>query len=322
MGRDNVGVERTRTSLHGHQVTLTKTAWLVSLGITLIVSLTGLLIFSSLGAEGIGQAEDRETVGSSSPTWTSADTPTLMPSPGYSGGRLIEANHEWEVVEQAFDGVMMVMVPAGCFEMGTESGGGDDEHPVETICFYDPFWIDKYEVTNRQFNRLNGEARRESRWTEPYLPRDSIIWSEAYAFCERRGAKLPTEAEWEYAARGPDHLIYPWGNEFVEDNVVYWGNSEGQTAVVGSRPDGVSWVGAYDMSGNVWEWVNTIYDQTDFPYPYATDDGRETYDISSQRVLRGGSYRDVEVILRSADRLRNNPVDVHNIFGFRCARSY
>ena len=120
--------------------------------------------------------------------------------------------------------------------------------------------------------------------------------------------------------------MYPWGNEFVEDNVVYYGNSPNEPTVVGSREGGISWVGAYDMSGNVWEWVSTIYDNDgftgEFLYPYATDDGREdSVRTDVARVMRGGSFVNT-LRLRSALRNGNLPDFENNDFGFRCARSY
>ena len=132
----------------------------------------------------------------------------------------------------------MVLVPVGCFMMGS-SDGKADEAPVHEVCFDAPFWIDVYEVTNAQFG-TSGQFDGDDR------PREMMNWQRALAYCQSRGARLPTEAEWEYAARGPDSLIYPWGNAFIADNVVYFLNSENRTWDVGSRPQGVSWVGAYD----------------------------------------------------------------------------
>ena len=113
-------------------------------------------------------------------------------------------------------------------------------------------------------------------------------------------------------------MIYPWGNTFVADNVVYDGNSGGQTANVGSRPGGISWVGAYDLSGNVWEWVSTIYQS----YPYSATDGRESNsDTNSERVGRGGSWDLDSYSLHAAFRYRDDPDFRGSDIGVRCARS-
>lgn len=146
-----------------------------------------------------------------------------------------------------------------------------------------------------------------------------ISWFEAQAYAAWWGGRLPTEAEWEYAARGPEGLIYPWGDDFAADNVVFFSNSGRKTADVGSIPAGVSWVGALDMSGNVWEWVSSLYQ----PYPYKANDGREsTSDTNSGRVLRGGGWNNDVNDLRAAFRGRLTPNDRINSGGFRCARSY
>lgn len=260
-----------------------------------------------------------------SPTLTPSFTPTPTPTPtrtpvppGYPGGPPITANNQWSTVIQAFDGVDMALVPVGCFMMGSEDGSSD-EQPVQRQCIDQPFWIDKTEVTNAQYGS-EGYFKGGNR------PRESINWSDARDFCVSRGARLPTELEWEYAARGPDNLTYPWGNTFVADNVVYEANAD-ETADVGSRPDGVSWVGALDMSGNVWEWVRTIYDtdqQTNaFPYPYRADDGREDLERTDVlRVLRGGSWGNHDSFVRAPYRGWYNPDFRNDYVGLRCARSY
>jgi len=218
---------------------------------------------------------------------------------------------------QYSDTFTMVLVPAGCFMMGSDDGD-EDEQPVHEICFDEPFWIDKYEVTNAQF----GSVGCESRSSQPDQPRNCVTWFEAHDYCEARGGRLPTEAEWEYAARGPDSLTYPWGDDYIAANVIgrddpTYGGEE--TAPVGSRPAGASWVGALDMSGNLWEWTGSIY----AGYPYDAGDGRENMSSDSpHRVLRGGSFLSTSNDLRSANRNRGDPVGVSFIFGFRCARSF
>jgi formylglycine-generating enzyme required for sulfatase activity len=224
----------------------------------------------------------------------------------------ITRNSGWTPASQIFNGVEMVLVPAGCFMMGNEDGV-DDEKPVHQQCFDEPFWIDKYEVTNAQYGSVGCEE-----WSsEPNQPRNCIGWFDAKAYCESRGGRLPSEAEWEYAARGPDNLEYPWGNDFVADNVVYGGYSGG--AAVGSRPDGVSWVGAMDMSGNLWEWTSSIYQD----YPYKSDDGREdSSDTNNLRVFRGGAFSITFPFVRSTGRSFDLPNKYNNLVGFRCVRDF
>jgi formylglycine-generating enzyme required for sulfatase activity len=221
----------------------------------------------------------------------------------------IQKNADWTPVEQEFDGVVMVKVPPGCFNMGNVDGRRD-EKPVSLICFDKAFWIDKTEVTNAAYGS-NGAFSGDLR------PRENLTWVESRDFCVQRSARLPSEAEWEYATRGPDSLIYPWGNELVEDNLVFEKNSGNQTADVGSKPSGVSWVGALDMAGNVWEWTNSIY----APYPFDAKDGREdSANTTSQRVYRGGVGSYIDFAASSAARFRDK-IDSRSWFvGFRCVR--
>ncbi|MCC7447865.1 MAG: formylglycine-generating enzyme family protein [Anaerolineae bacterium] len=229
----------------------------------------------------------------------------------------VTANKQWKPVIEQFDGVDMVLVPPGCFMIGSDAGDSD-EKPVTKLCFDKPFWIDRTEVTNEQFTRLGGQAERTGNWTDPKRPREHITWFEARDFCAKRGARLPTEAEWEYAARGPDNLVYPWGNDFMASSVVYSSNSSGHTAEVGSKPDGASWVGAHDLSGLVWEWVSSLHR----PYPYSAADGRESNsDTRSMRVRRGGSWSDNKDYVRAAKRDGAFPSLAFYNIGFRCARS-
>ncbi len=216
----------------------------------------------------------------------------------------VASNALWTPAVREFDGVKMALVPAGCFMMGSEAGD-PDEQPVNRQCFDRPFWIDVFEVTNAEFDLFAGEAGHPSNHTDPDDPREQITWLEASTFCKLRASYLPTEAEWEYAARGPDDLTYPWGNPFVRENAIW---NSGQTAPVGSRPQNASWVGALDMSGNVWEWVSSWY----APYPYSATDGREASENSGKyefRVLRGGSFaNDVPLQLRAPNRASFLPV--------------
>jgi formylglycine-generating enzyme required for sulfatase activity len=215
-----------------------------------------------------------------------------------------------------------------------------------------PFWLDLTPVTNASYAAFveaggyrprYGETEQESYWTpaglawlrssgktgptdhfastKPEQPRVGICWHEAHAYCRWRGGRLPTEAEWEWAARGPDSRTYPWGNDFIsaQAEVVYLENSGGKTAPVGEglRTRAKSWVGALDMSGNVWEWVSSFYR----PYPYESTDEREVADAPDFRVLRGGGWFNPATNLRAAFRFRFDDIDQMSALGFRCARA-
>jgi len=250
-------------------------------------------------------------------TITSAETPPSSAATSTDQGALI-FNDRTRFI-QPFDGIEMARVPSGCFPMGSENGE-DDESPVHEVCFQDPYWIDVYEVTNEQYGSTNPFLDCNVYSSEPQQPVNCVTWNEAAAFCEGRGARLPTEAEWEYAARGPDMLVYPWGNEFEPLSVVYGKNSNNRTALVGSRENGVSWVGAYDMSGNVWEWVSdwyapAYYSDSPSENPQGPEDG-------TNRVLRGGSGSADSFSLRSANRYGNGPAIGYGYIGFRCVRDY
>jgi formylglycine-generating enzyme required for sulfatase activity len=240
-----------------------------------------------------------------------------QPSPTYINP-VITTNDNWEPIKEEFSGVTMVLVPAGCFMMGSETGR-NDEQPVDQVCIGVPFWLDKFEVTQADFERLGGVKANTNRFDGEDRPVEQITWFEAEVFCrEQRGGRLPTEAEWEFAARGSDGLMYPWRGEFVSLNVV-GGDDENETAQVGEniRTGGVSWVGAYDLSGNVWEWVSSVYRD----YPYNLTDGREDLGVIDNRVLRGGSWFNSPDFLRSTERIGAIPSLSDGTVGFRCARS-
>jgi formylglycine-generating enzyme required for sulfatase activity len=220
-------------------------------------------------------------------------------------------NQDWTPVVQTVSGYQMVKVPPGCFMMGSNEGRRD-ERPAHQVCIQAPFWIDRTEVTNTQYGSAGS-------YPGPLHPRENLTWFEARDFCQKRDARLPTEAEWEYAARGPDNLIYPWGNEFVSDNLADDRNmTNNEPADVASYPAGASWVGALDLSGNVWEWVNSVY----LPYPYSADNKREAAeDATSPRVYRSGwlTYNDHGV--SATIRFRKMPGERDWHIGFRCAKS-
>lgn len=222
-------------------------------------------------------------------------------------------NQDWTPYTEAIHEALMAVVPAGCFQMG--SVDRDDEKPVRQVCFEQPFWIDVYEVTNEQYG---GPAPEDPFSTEPSQPRVGVSWHEALAFCESRGARLPTEAEWEYASRGPDGLLFPWGNAFITDNAVYEANSGQLTWAVGSKPGGVSWVGAFDLAGNVYEWVSDAY----AAYPTEAQVNPQGPASGNERVLRGGSWSHPDYTLRSSMRYKFYSTYTSATLGFRCAADY
>lgn len=261
------------------------------------------------------------------PTNTLTPTPTLTPTLTEREKAILLAesgvtsNAEWTPYSEAdAKGVMMMLVPTGCFMMGSEDGE-NDEKPVHEQCLTEPFWIDQTEVTRANYKvcidaQACGFVLMSS--TPNNQPIKSVTWFEASDYCEWRGGRLPTEKEWEYAARGPDNLVYPWGNDFMADNVVFVSNSGGETADVGSIPNGASWVGAVDMSGNLWEWISTLY-SAEYPYSLKWESKTAVY---SMRGLRGGSFFSNASSSRSANRNTDAPDNGDITFGFRCARDF
>jgi formylglycine-generating enzyme required for sulfatase activity/predicted Ser/Thr protein kinase len=230
----------------------------------------------------------------------------------------------------------MVYVPAGEFIMGSDVGG-EDEKPVHTV-YLDAFCIDKTEVTNAQYRKCvkSGVCNAPSNIIYDYAdyaqhPVVDVGWNDADAYCRWAGKRLPTEAEWEKAARGPDGLVYPWGNKFngtklnfADKNTSFdwsdlnWDDGYAGTAPVGSYPDGASPYGALDMAGNVWEWVADWYDSG--YYAISPENNPKGPASGDTRVYRGGSWRAEKPLVRAAERERNPPTSAFANVGFRCAR--
>jgi serine/threonine-protein kinase len=228
------------------------------------------------------------------------------------------------------DGVTMLYVPAGTFSMGSEVS--DDEkpiHPVDLAAYY----IDKFEVTNAAYKRCvdagacaapkkSNSSTRPAYYGNPEFDEYPVIyvdWNMAKTYCEWHDARLPTEAEWEKAARGTDGRTYPWGESIDCEKANYQSSCAGDTKQVGSYLGGVSPYGTYDMAGNVWEWVNDWYDGT--YYQNSPSSNPLGPDTGSSRVLRGGSWGSGDGSARSADRDGNDPAYTYVSFGFRCSRS-
>ena len=228
-----------------------------------------------------------------------------------------------------------VTIPAGEFQMGSENGD-DNEKPVHPVDV-DEFQIGKFEVTNHQYAQCvkagvckgGGLEYQDLAGSRLNLLNDVnyadhpvvvVSWLQAQTYCEWIGARLPTEAEWEKAARGADGRTFPWGNDFPALELLNFNSDIGGAAQVGNYSNGVSPYGVYDMAGNVWEWVNdwyqsdyyaTLGDKTSNPQGPSSGDGR---------VLRGGSWLNLEGNVRSALRGWSYPSDTYSSVGFRCAR--
>lgn len=232
----------------------------------------------------------------------------------------VASNSEWTPEYQTFEGIEYALVPPGCFEMGSNDAAGTlSEQPVHKQCFDRPFWIAVYEVTNAliESSSIEPEAQRQFRGDE--VPRTNVTWFEAAAFCESVGGRLPTEREWEYAARGPDGLRWPFGDQWLPGFVIHAANATSPVDV-GTYPENASWVGALDMVGNVREWTST----GQASYPYDPTDGREdTSDRgNAQRITRGGGFLSGKDFVRSAYREWYDRAFYTADIGLRCARDY
>jgi formylglycine-generating enzyme required for sulfatase activity len=209
--------------------------------------------------------------------------------------------------------------------MGSPDGTGeDDEHPQHTV-YLDEYWIDRTEVTNAQYRWCVEAGACTAPVCETYddaaksdHPVVCVSWYDAQAYCKWAGRRLPTEAEWEKAARGTDGRAYPWGNDSPDCIKAQYGGCAGDTVAVGTKPAGVTPYGALDMAGNVWEWVTDWYDADIYAQlPRENPQGSVS---GPTRVLRGGSWNFAADLIRVANRYWSMP-DAGNVyFGFRCAR--
>lgn len=237
----------------------------------------------------------------------------------------------------------MVLIPAGEFIMGTDSEEANpDQKPAHRV-YLDSFYIDKYEVTKQQYEGfiLAGGYRKKQFWTEEgwefiqkkqierplglgsryFIPASTqpvvgVSWYEANAYARWANKRLPTEAEWEKAARGKDGNNYPWGNEMDFTRVFYLFSRD--SAPVGSYPTGVSPFGVFDMAGNAWEWCVDWYDEFRYQKPFQPSQGRAVY--RTKKVMRGGSWLSGRSEMRSTYRGVNKPDYRNTTVGFRCVR--
>ena len=250
------------------------------------------------------------------PTETLAPTETAIPS---------------EIRDER--NIPMIYIPAGEFTMGSDDSGdvaSKPEHEVELEAFY----IDKFEVTNEMYDACYyakecrapqqlGTATRNTYYANPVFKDYPVIyvdWKWAKAYCEWRGARLPTEAEWEKAARGTDGRLYPWGNEKPDCNFANITGCVGDTTPVDQHELGKSVYGVYGMAGNVMEWTSSLFDY----YPYDAADGRENPDSTKERIVRGGAWNlfgGNSGNVRVDTRVKLFPESAVAYVGIRCAKS-
>ena len=234
----------------------------------------------------------------------------------------------------------MCLIPAGPFVMGS----ADDlpnEAPAHEV-YLDAYYISKTEVNNAEYHQFwfeNGGVNSEHTpisyadefgiWpdianTKPNYPVVGISWESAVAYAEWRGMRLPTEAEWEKAARGTNARRWPWGNTFalrIKNKTFHanvWQQSGSYLQPVGTYPTGVSPYGAYDMAGNVWEWVADWYSDTF--YYRSPDRNPKGPTVGSRRVVKGGSWLNPETFARCSTRIGQHPAIGTSFIGFRLAK--
>ena len=233
------------------------------------------------------------------------------------------------------DGMLLMYVPAGEFLMGAADDdelADDDERPQHTV-YLDAFWIDQTEVTNAMYAQcvaaggceaqdLVDSQTRTGYFEDPAYanyPTTHVSWEEAVAYCTWAGRRLPTEAEWEKAARGTDGRLWPWGNaEPDETRLNFLGNEGGDTTEVGAYPDGASPYGALDMAGNLYEWTADWYSPTYYAESPSENPVGPAEDPDERHSLRGGyfdtSAKYVRVTERDGQSFNRPPW-----IGFRCA---
>jgi len=207
----------------------------------------------------------------------------------------------------------MVYAEPGEFRMGyAGQGAKPDEKPVRDVQIKKGFYIDRYEVTNKQYANFLRESKRPApaHWKDGAYPEGqddfpvvNVTWDDAKAYCQHYGKRLPTAEEWEYAARGPGSKLYPWGNEWASEKSNNFEAGRNGPVKVGEFREGKSWIGTFDQAGNVWEWTAT---------PAPGD--------PNLMIIKGGSFAPLEDRPRASltGRLPKNQAKPN--VGFRCAK--
>lgn len=227
------------------------------------------------------------------------------------------------------DDSSLVLVPEGSFTMGSKQFR--DERPVHRVAL-PSFYIDEYEITVAQYARFLNAKRWSAPafWHHRRTPLDEnrpvvgVAWEDAKSYCEWAGRRLPTEAEWEKAARGTDERLYPWGDDAPTPDLARFDRccefeSYSVIGIVGERKDGRSPFGVHDMAGNVWEWVSDWFD-TGY-YRRTVTDNPQGPAHGTAKVIRGGSWSNDATALRTTNRYGLDQAERKNNVGFRCAQS-
>ncbi len=231
-----------------------------------------------------------------------------------------------DVKTSALDGMIQVYVPEGEFLMGKGKVRKNDDSPQQLV-YLDAFWMDKYEVSNALYlkclqagacSEMVSDNTTYQNWIYRDHPVTYVTWEQAAAYCQWVGRRLPTEAEWEKAARGTDGRKYPWGNEAPNARLANFDGSMIHEAVSVYRyPLGASPYGVLNMSGNAREWIADWYANDYYlAMPYANPTGAET---GAERSLRSGSYNEDKNEITVTIRYRHEPQSAGLSRGFRCA---
>jgi len=221
------------------------------------------------------------------------------------------------------DGSVLIEIPAGSYSMGCDSGE-KDEKPAHAV-YLDQYYIGKYEVTIAQYRKFcystGKNMLNQPSWNiNDDYPIVDVNWNDSKAYCDWAGLRLPNEAEWEKAARGTDGRIYPWGNIWYVSACNSSDRTDSciNTSTIGKYTIGASPYGAYDMSGNVWEWCQDWYD--DSYYEKSSNSNPVGPLKGLRRVIRGGSWYTDAYGCRSSIRGSLNPAVKGDDFGFRPAK--